>query len=315
MFRNRLEKTYRHLSRQAQRRGITCFRVYDHDLPEFPFAIEKYGDYVSVSEYRRRHGMTPNEHETWLQGALEVIGEVTQVPADHIFSRTRQRKPGRYGQYRRQDSESKEIVVQEGGLQFYVNLGDYLDTGLFLDHRETRSLVRMQSKNKSVLNLFAYTGSFSVYAAAGGAASVTTVDMSRTYLDWARRNFSLNKMEEGDAFRFIQADVISFLEEEKGLYDLVVLDPPTFSNSKRMDKEFDVQRDHASLIRQCLRILSPGGIIYFSTNYTRFTLDEAAIPARVRDITRQTTPFDFEGKLKRVCFLIFPTDITAESNP
>ena len=193
--------------------------------------------------------------------------------------------------------------VHENGLTFLVNLDDYLDTGLFLDHRPTRLLVRERSAGKRVLNLFAYTGSFSVYAAAAGAEHVTTVDLSNTYLDWARENFKANGLDPGE-HAFVAEDVLAWLEKaQASSYDLVVCDPPTFSNSKKMDATFDVQRDHPALLNQCLQLLKPDGQLLFSTNNRRFRLfDDHIDAASIRDITRQTTGFDFEGKLDRQCF-------------
>ncbi len=305
MFRNRLVKVYRHVGRQARRQGIACYRLYDHDLPEFPIRIEFYGDRVYLSEYKRYHGMTEAVHEQWLEEVYKIISEVLDVPIDHIYGKLRQRKTGRQGQYQKTGEEQEFFEVNENGLRFWVNLTDYLDTGLFLDHRITRQQVRAESSGKRVLNLFAYTGSFSVYAAAGDATEVCTVDLSNTYLDWSKRNMKLNGFE-GARYSFIQADVKTFLKEiSVARYDLIVLDPPTFSNSKRMEEELDIQRDHAYLIKECLRILTPGGLLYFSNNYTRFELDAAAIPnAEIKDITRATTPFDFEGRLNRPCFRI-----------
>jgi 23S rRNA (cytosine1962-C5)-methyltransferase len=305
MFRNRLVKVHRHLGRQARRQGIECYRLYDHDLPEFPIRIECYGDRVYLSEYKRYHGMSEELHEQWLEGVNQVISEVLSVSTDRVFGKLRQRKAGRQGQYQKTGEEQEFFTVRENGLQFWINLTDYLDTGLFLDHRITRERVRTESSGKRILNLFAYTGSFSVYAAAGGATAVCTVDLSNTYLDWSKRNMLLNDFSS-DAYSYVQADVKSHLKElpAEG-YDLIILDPPTFSNSKRMEEELDVQRDHVSLIRECLRILSPGGVLYFSNNYTRFQLDHTAIEgAKIKDITRATTPFDFEGRLNRPCFRI-----------
>jgi 23S rRNA (cytosine1962-C5)-methyltransferase len=304
MFRNRLQKVYRHIARQAARQGVTCFRIYDHDLPEAPFIIERYGDQLYVSEYKRRHGLDDEAHQAWLQGCLEIMQEVTGVPVDHIYVKLRQRKEGRQGQYQKLDERRSEFTVEEGGLSFFVNLSDYLDTGLFLDHRITRQQVRERAAGKDVLNLFCYTGSFSVYALAGGAAQVHSVDLSKTYLAWTERNVALNFPEAGARHKAIHADALKFLREtEAASYDLIVLDPPTFSNSKRMDDILDVQRDHVAMITDCLRLLRNDGVLYFSTNYTRFELDAARINATVvKDITKATTPFDFSGKLQRYCF-------------
>ncbi len=305
MFQNRLSKVYKHLGKLAKRQGIACYRVYDHDLPEFPFCIEFYGDKLYLAEYKRRHGLSDEAHDDWLHKCLPVIAMVLGIPVDEIYWRQRERKAGRQGQYEKQASEGEFFAVSEAGLSFWVNLTDYLDTGLFLDHRITRGMVKEASAGKDVLNLFAYTGSFSVYAAAGGARSVTTVDLSKTYLNWAERNMQLNEFF-GASTHFIHADVKQYLEAlPDAAFDVVIMDPPTFSNSKRMKDFLDIQRDHVPMLNQTIRALRPGGSIYFSTNFTKFVLDDAAIQASsIRDITKATTPFDFEGKLKRWCYLI-----------
>lgn len=306
MFRNRLTKVYRHLGKQARRQGISCFRVYDHDLPEFPFCVERYGDRLYVAEYKRQHGMADEAHDAWMERSLEIVSEVMEISKENIFLKLRQRKPGRLGQYQKLDAVQHEFKVEENGLYFMVNLGDYLDTGLFLDHRSTRQLVKEQSAGKKILNLFAYTGSFSVYAAAGGASEVITVDLSKTYLQWAERNFMVNELPPGEQYRFIHADVKQYLKTiPENYFDLIVMDPPTFSNSKRMEDILDIQRDHAELINDCLHGLSKGGVLYFSTNFRKFVLDQEKInAASIKDITKATTPFDFEGKLFRWCYRI-----------
>lgn len=306
MFQNRLVKVFRHTGKQAKRQQVSCYRVYDHDLPEFPFCIEFYGNKLYVAEYKRRHGMTEEEHDQWLQQSLDVISEVLQTGPEDIFLKLRQRKAGRLGQYQKAESQKAEFQVEENGLQFIVNLSNYLDTGLFLDHRATRQLVREKSRDKKMLNLFAYTGSFSVYAAAGGAAETVTVDLSNTYLDWARRNMALNGFNDPHAHQFIHADVKQYLKTLPANYfDLVVMDPPTFSNSKRMEDFLDIQRDHVPLINMCLHAMKPGAQLYFSTNYRKFELDTINIStSQIKDITKMTTPFDFEGKLARYCYLL-----------
>ncbi|MET0637791.1 MAG: class I SAM-dependent methyltransferase [Chitinophagaceae bacterium] len=306
MFRNRLVKLFRHTGKQAKKQGVTCYRLYDHDLPEFPFCIEFYGDRLYVAEYKRRHNLLEEEHEIWIEKSLEVMMEILSVSRENIFLKLRQRKAGRLGQYQKLEAIQHEFTVQENGLNFIVNLSDYLDTGLFLDHRITRQLVRDQSAGKKLLNLFAYTGSFSVYAAAGGASHVTTVDLSKTYLAWAERNMKANDFYDTSTQSFVHADVKQYLKEvSPGTYDLIVMDPPTFSNSKRMESFLDIQADHVELINDCLAILKPDGVLYFSTNLRDFTMDEQAINASsVKDITRATTPFDFEGKLFRWCYRI-----------
>jgi len=327
MFRNRLTKMYRHLSKLARRQNVSCYRVYDHDLPEFPFCIELYEDKVYLAEYQRRHGMTEEEHEAWLESCIPTISEILSIPDERIYFRERRRKAGRHGQYEKLASEQEFFIAREAGLSFRINLTDYLDTGLFLDHRITRGMVREEAMDKRMLNLFCYTGSFSVYAAAGGASRVDSVDLSKTYLAWAEENMKLNLPAPGTPpastappapapgpaapppapdTRFIHADVKQWLDEAPAnFYDLVVMDPPTFSNSKRMKDFLDIQRDHAELINQVLRIMRPGGTLYFSTNYRKFQIqtDKIDTPS-IKDITNATTPFDFQGKLFRWCYRI-----------
>jgi 23S rRNA (cytosine1962-C5)-methyltransferase len=306
MFQNRLTKVFRHLGKQARRQGISCYRVYDHDLPEFPFCIEFYGEKLYVAEYKRQHGMTDEQHDDWMEQSLTIISTVFGVRKENIFLKLRQRKPGRLGQYQKYDEVLHEFTVEENRLKFIVNLSDYLDTGLFLDHRLTRQLVRQECASKKVLNLFAYTGSFSVYAAAGGAAEVVTVDLSKTYLSWAEKNMELNGFTDKSAHLYIHADVKQYLKTlPAGYFDIIVMDPPTFSNSKRMDDILDIQRDHATLINDCLRGLKKGGTLYFSTNFRKFSMDTTKIQAAtIKDITKATTPFDFEGRLFRWCFVL-----------
>lgn len=303
MFENRLRKVYKHLAKQAQRQSVTCFRIYDHDLPEFPFIIEQYEDKLYVSEYKRQHKLSEAEHEQWLEECKKTMSLVIGVPTSTIFLKLRKRKENRQDQYQKLEEERKEFIVGENGLKFIVNLSDYLDTGLFLDHRITRQMVKELSRVKKVLNLFCYTGSFSVYAAAGGADKTVSVDLSKTYLSWAERNAKENN-QSIDKHEFIHADVKQYLAKLRdGSFDIIVMDPPTFSNSKRMDDILDIQRDHVSLINECMRILSKEGLLFFSTNYTKFQLAVDAIHAStIKDITNATTPFDFTGKLHRQCF-------------
>ena len=306
MFENRLLKVYKHKSKLARRQNISCYRVYDHDLPEFPFCIELYEDKVYLAEYLRRHGMEDAEHDIWLNDCMQIISKILAVDAEKIYVRQRKRMSHKTEQYEKLDEGKEFFTVEENGLKFLVNLTDYLDTGLFLDHRITRQMVREQSKNKRVLNLFCYTGSFSVYAAAGEAASVTSVDLSKTYLNWAEDNFVINHLKDNNKYQFIHADVKQYLHTlSPNSFDLVIMDPPTFSNSKRMKDFLDIQRDHVELLNNVLAAVTENGTVYFSTNYTKFILDESNIHASsVKDITKATTPFDFEGKLKRWCYKI-----------
>lgn len=306
MFRNRLQKVYRHTGKLARKKGVSCYRLYDHDLPEFPFCIEIYEGRLYIAEYKRRHGMTEEQHDEWLEKCLLLAAEILEINREQVFLKLRQRKPGRLGQYQKTGAELHEFVVQENGLSFIVNLSDYLDTGLFLDHRDTRQLVRGLSAGKRVLNLFAYTGSFSVYAAAGNAVSVTTVDLSKTYLAWAERNLAANQLLDKQKYPCVHADVKQYLKLlQPESVDLIIMDPPTFSNSQRMNDILDIQRDHTELINDCLGALSPGGILFFSTNFRKFQLEREKIRSgAIKDITRATTPFDFEGRLFRYCFEI-----------
>jgi 23S rRNA (guanine2445-N2)-methyltransferase / 23S rRNA (guanine2069-N7)-methyltransferase len=301
MFANRLRKNLRELGGWARREAISCFRLYDADMPEYSFAIDLYrrdpqgegGAWLYVQEYAAPSTVDRDRARARREEALSVMGEVTGVPEENIFMRTRRPQKGS-AQYERLSERGEFDVVEEGGLNFLVNFTDHLDTGLFLDHRILRSRIRDMARGKRFLNLFAYTGTATVYAASGAAASTLTVDMSRTYLDWARRNLELNDLGTA-AHVFERADCIAWLaEDDDRRFDLVFLDPPTFSNSKSMQREFDVQRDHAQLIRGALRRLAPGGTLLFSTNLQRFKLDvEALGDLRVEDWSAATMPRDF----------------------
>lgn len=306
MFENRLLKVFKHKSKLAKRQQVSCYRIYDHDLPEFPFCIELYENRIYIAEYLRRHKLTEEEHEEWLENCIAIICKIIDVKNEDVYIKQRKRKSNRQDQYIKTDNKKDFFVVEENGLKFLINLTDYLDTGLFLDHRITRTMVKEECAGKRVLNLFAYTGSFSVYAASGKATSVTTVDLSKTYLQWAEDNFTINLLKDKNKFTFIHADVKQYLKTlQPNSVDLVIMDPPTFSNSKRMKDFLDIQQDHVTLINDVLHALSANGVIYFSTNYTKFILDANNIQAsQIKDITKQTTPFDFEGKLKRWCYKI-----------
>jgi len=295
-FANRLAKMHKHWGKWARRQGITCYRIYDNDIPGTPLAIDIYENIVHVAEYARDHGMEPDEHAAWLDGCLQIISEVTQVHLDSIYLKFRQRQKG-LRQYERFNRTGAEFLVRENGLRFSIRPADYLDVGLFLDHRNTRQMVRQESVGKRVLNLFAYTGSFSVYTAAGGARETLTVDMSNTYLQWADRNMALNGFE-GPQHRFLQADVMQWLEQPPHeVFDLIVLDPPTFSNSKRMYVTLDIQRDHVMLLNRVLRHCAPGGVVFFSTNFRRFQMEKDEIRASIiQDISKQTVPDDFRNE-------------------
>ncbi|PZP44747.1 MAG: SAM-dependent methyltransferase, partial [Pseudopedobacter saltans] len=273
----------------------------------FPFVIELYGDKIYVAEYKRNHGMEEDVHEDWLQKCVDVIATTLETDQEHVFVKERKRMSHRSdNQYQKLDYGEDSFIVQENNLNFIVNLSQYLDTGLFLDHRTTRKMVGDESEGKRVLNLFSYTSSFSVYAAANGASQVVSVDLSKTYLTWSENNFKENNLS-GKNYSFVHADVKQYLKTlPANSFDLIVMDPPTFSNSKRMKDILDIQRDHVELINDCLHCLSDKGVLYFSTNSRKFEIEKEKINAsEIKDITKATTPFDFEGKLFRWCYKIF----------
>ena len=314
MFANRLRKNLDNLGKWARREGVTCYRVYDADMPEYSFAIDLYSAagegadrYAYVQEYAAPPSVAEERVRNRRAEAVSVLPEVLGLPEDRIWFRTRRKRKG-LDQYTKLASEQEFHEVSEGGLRFLVNFDDYLDTGLFLDHRATRAKVRELASGRRFLNLFAYTGSATVYAAAGGAQSTTTVDMSRTYLEWAQRNLDLNGFT-GREHVLIQADALEWVRNAPaGGWDLIFLDPPTFSNSKRMAETLDVQRDHVALLASTLRLVAPGGVLIFSTNFTRFALDASVMAlAEVEDISRVTVPKDYERNPKiHRCFLMRP---------
>ncbi|MGI5843605.1 MAG: class I SAM-dependent methyltransferase [Candidatus Xenobium sp.] len=304
MLANRLAKNFRHLRKWARREGVTCFRVYDRDIPEHPITVDLYEGNAVVWAALRRRDETPLARQEWLAQVRLEVQEGLGLQPDQLF--LKDRRPG--GQYRKAAEEKAEITVREGGLRFLVNLSDYHDTGLFLDHRQTRTLVGSLARGKRFLNLFCYTGSFTVHAGAGGALETTSVDLSAPYLDWTARNLRLNGLT-GSAHRLVQADILAWLPQaaREGLsYDLVVCDPPTFSNSKRMDEVLDLGRDHPLLLTRALKLLARGGELFFSTNHRSFELDWT--PPRevhLEEITDQTIPADYSGHRPHRCWHLF----------
>ncbi len=300
-FRRRLAKRFKHLSKWARRQGIEAFRMYDRDIPEVPLVIDWYAGWLHAAEYERPHERTEIEHEVWLSRMIEAAAAELGVPPNQAFLKARRRQRAG-GQYEKVGQQQRLLTVREGGLAFEVNLSDYLDTGLFLDQRQTRALVRDEAQGKRFLNLFCYTGSFSVYAAAGGAAETTSVDLSNTYLDWTRTNLVANGFKDAGRHRTVRDEAREFLEHRarrgEPPFDLVVVDPPTFSRSAKSDAPWDVERDHAELLELVAKNLAPGGIVYFSTNFRRFHFAEerAAASYTIREITRQTIPEDFRNE-------------------
>ncbi|PLY00526.1 MAG: bifunctional 23S rRNA (guanine(2069)-N(7))-methyltransferase RlmK/23S rRNA (guanine(2445)-N(2))-methyltransferase RlmL [Desulfuromonas sp.] len=292
MFANRLRKNLKNFSRLAAREGIDCYRLYDADLPEYAVAVDLYGGEVHLQEYRAPKGIDPHKAAQRLRDVQDALPQVLDIPPTKIHLKVRQQQKGKR-QYEKLGQQGRFIEVKEGNCRFLVNLTDYLDTGLFLDHRPTRFLVQQLAAGTRFLNLFAYTGAATVHALKGGAVATTTVDMSRTYLEWTEKNLTLNGFNPARQ-ELIQADCLAWLATARGEYDLIFLDPPTFSNSKTMQGTFDVQRDHVDLLRRAVELLAPGGTLIFSNNLRNFKLDrEALADLAVEEITAKTIPFDF----------------------
>ena len=298
-FANRLKKNFKKLSKWAKQNAITCYRIYDADLPEYAAAIDIYAGeqtWINVQEYEPPKTIDQHKADQRLAGLLSEIPQVLGVDNAQVFLKIR-KKQRSTDQYEKHDDQGRFHIIEEGGCKLFVNFEDYLDTGLFLDHRPIRKLIQQQANNKRFLNLFAYTGSATVHAAMGGAKSTTTVDMSNTYIEWAKKNMALNK--NGGEHEFIQADCLDWLkteanEEDRRQYDLIFLDPPTFSNSKRMDDVFDIQNDHVQLIKNATALLADNGVLYFSTNFRRFKMELSALSdLSIEDISASTIPEDF----------------------
>lgn len=302
-FANRLKKNDKKFKADAKRAGVDCYRIYDADIPEYNVAVDRYADCVVIFEYAPPKSVDEVVAKKRLADVMLLTPKVLEVPASKIALKVRERKKGT-NQYNKMDKRDETFVVQEYGVKLWVNIHDYLDTGVFLDHRITRKMVGELSRGKSVLNLFAYTGAASVHAAIGGAKSVTTVDMSNTYLDWAKRNFELNGLGKGikaRQFEFVQSDVLAWIDQGADKFDVIFVDPPTFSNSKRMDKTFDVLRDHGDMLVKLSAMLNPGGCIIFSNNHRRFKIDREKLEQAgmvIEDISAKTIDFDFKRNPK-----------------
>lgn len=330
MIKNRLEKNFKKLKPWALRNHIEAFRLYDRDIPEFPFIVDIYKDFFLVYD---KSIESIDKEKGHLPILLTAIKELFSVDDSRLILKRRERQKG-LNQYQKFSEDKDYFPVQEGSAFFWVNLFDYLDTGLFLDHRPMRYKIYKMAKNKKVLNLFCYTGSVSVFAALGGASEVHSVDLSNTYLDWAKENFSLNKLDietaskvdssvvtnltsdkltktnsEGKYF-FHQADVLQWIKDQvaKATYDkfdIIFLDPPTFSNSKRMQSDFEVEKDQEFLVDHCMRLLSDNGVLFFSNNKRKFKLNDS-LPKRylVKDITQDSIPIDYHDQKIHQCYEI-----------
>jgi len=341
MFANRLQKRFRHLKKWAQRTGVGAFRLYDRDIPEVPLILDFYGDCgrpetsaLCGALYKRPYEKDESEEDKWLSAMRESASAALGINIERVFLKQRQKQKG-LSQYEKIGEKRFEKTVNEGGLSFKVNLSDYLDTGLFIDRRLLREMVRKESAGKKVLNLFSYTGSFSVYAANGGALSTDSVDLSNTYLNWARENFLLNNFsadilqiwdffkgegrgesEISSAHKLVRADVLEFLEKAKAAkkqWDIIVLDPPGFSNSKKMTDDFDLQRNLTELLGKCLKLLAPEGKLSLSVNIKRSVptatelkdnLSQYASNLHITDLGERLTDEDFKGKKTPKAFLL-----------
>jgi len=371
LFSNRLKKKYKELRKWARKNRVSCYRIYDRDIPEIPVSLDLYeflpSDCTSPIEaarflseqnnrlsandlsveadikqrtyailylYERPYEKSDEEEEQWLSAMAQAVSSVLGIEDSHIIKKMRKHQKGK-SQYEKDESEDKIQLdipyeyVQECGQIFKINLNKYLDNGLFFDHRPLRSIVRDTCSNKSVLNLFCYTGSFSVYAASGNAKSVESVDLSNTYLDWSKENMEQNGFSDKKKYTFTRQDCIAFLQEkavaQKAVmagtadgdtkskaktYDLIILDPPTFSNSKNTYNVLDINKDWPQLVKDCLNILTPGGTLYFSTNSERLKFDRAQLPQATisgctigcEDITPQTIPNDYAGNKPHRCW-------------
>jgi 23S rRNA (cytosine1962-C5)-methyltransferase len=302
-FENRVAKRFRHLRKWAKREDTNCFRIYDRDIPELAFALDAYGEYLLLQQYLRDEDVGPISPEA----AVTAVARATGCPVERVVLKVRRRVDRRNEQHERAAAGGRMFEVREGGLRFLVNLENYLDTGLFLDHRPLGAVVRARSAGRRVLNLFSYTGSVTTHAAAGGAASTVSVDLSNTYLAWARRNLDLNGFDPS-RHELVRADVMAWLRNAKGdatrRFDLIVADPPSYSSSKRMEDVFDVQRDHPAIIAGAIALLSPGGELFFSTNLRGFKLGMLPLGWRADDISDQTVPEDFRNRRIHSCWRI-----------
>ena len=295
-LKNRIRKNYRHVRKWAKRTQTDCFRIYDRDIKEYPIVIDFYANRFCVQYFsfdRENDEIPADLKEETEQAICSIFGTTT----DSIYSKTRIRR-AKTEQYEKLDEQKQFFTVTEYGVKFKINLLDYLDTGLFLDHRETRRLIASRAKGKRILNLFAYTCSFSVHAAMKGATFTKSVDLSNTYTDWGKDNFILNSLSLKNN-EIVRADCLKFLDDEiqtGAKYDIIIIDPPTISRSKKMDQMFDIQLDYASLLLKALKLLLPHGTIFFSTNSRKFTFEDSFFAScNIKEISEKTIPLDFRN--------------------
>lgn len=297
MLCNRLRKNVRTVGKWAAQQGHSCYRLYDADMPEFAFAIDCYGDYVHLQEYQAPATISEEKADLRRQQTIAAVKSVLGISDDHLVIKTRQRQKGKQ-QYTALENIGRTFEVQEGAAKLLVNLERYLDTGLFLDHRPIRQMLYKSAAGKRFLNLFCYTASATVHAALGGASESLSLDLSNTYLDWAKQNLALNNINPA-RHRLQQRDCIEYLRKTGDQFDLIFLDPPTFSNSKRSDNVLDIQRDHVELISNAMRLLALDGVLLFSTNHRRFKLDQYIIEQfGAEDISARTIDRDFQRNFR-----------------
>jgi 23S rRNA (cytosine1962-C5)-methyltransferase len=304
MLANRAHKVWKKLRPGFEKKNIGVFRIYDRDIPEVRAVVDWYEGHLVLGEYVRE--------QTAGLPYLDILGQALRdkfsLSPDQLHLRQRQTRPQDGARYQRLEKKGERLIVREGDLRFWVNLDDYLDTGLFADHRLTRSWVREESEGRHVLNLYAYTGAFSIHAAKGGAASTTTVDMSENYLDWAWDNFKLNELDDLDKHSAVAAETRHFLRDaarEGRRWDIIVLDPPSFSTTRTGQELLEIQRDHPDLINEALAVLKRGGKLYFSTNHQRFEPEFSRVKAHsIEDLTDKSTPIDYEGRTPHRLFVI-----------
>jgi len=305
---NRIKKRFAYLKKWAKRESITCFRVYEKDLPDYPLILDWIDGEAVVWVFDRKRDETDTQKEIFKKEIVESVLQALELSDSKLHLKERRRQKGVESQYEKIAHSKTFKIIEEGGLKFELNLTDYLDVGLFLDHRNTRKMCRELARGRRFLNLFAYTGSFTCYAIDGGAISTTTVDLSNRYTEWAARNLALNGFDKRDSDRIVVDDCLSFLNSEtsENTYDLIVCDPPTFSNSKKMKTSFSVDDDYGRLIRSCLDLLSPTGILIFSTNSRSFKLDPAELPdtIKIKNVSQKTVPPDFRNRKIHQCWVL-----------
>jgi 23S rRNA (guanine2445-N2)-methyltransferase / 23S rRNA (guanine2069-N7)-methyltransferase len=304
MFSNRIKKNRKRLKKWINKNNLTCYRIYDKDIPEYAAAVDVYEKWLHVQEYKAPESVDASKAKVRVNEMMQALASEFQVPIGNIFHKVRRRQKGS-NQYQKLDTKDNLFQVNENGNRFLVNLSDYLDTGLFLDHRSIREFIGENSGGKHFLNLFAYTGSATVYAAKNGAKSTTSVDVSNRYLDWARQNLEVNGLM-ANHHQLVQKDCFNWIRSESGKFDLIFLNPPTFSNIKKQNFTFDVQHDHVELIRLTAKLLGKNGLIIFSTNYRKFKMESAALPGLlVENISQKTIPTDFSrSKNIHNCWMI-----------